>query len=211
LAEAGKVRAVEARPEPSDAEIIAASLTDPARFAAIFDRHYEAIHRYLARRGGWKLAEDLTMTVFLKAFESRKRFRPSARDAGPWLYGIATNVLRRHSRTELRQLRAYARMPRSARADLDDAAVVERVDAGSAAAAVYAALARLADPDRHVLLLIAWADLSFEEVATALNVPIGTVRSRLHRARGRFRELLAASGQDKDMHVISVVERGNDG
>ena len=196
---------------PTDAELIQASLTDPSRFEPIFDRHYDAIHRYLARRGGWQLAEDLTMTVFLKAFESRTRFRPSATDAGPWLYGIATNVMRRHRRTEVRRLRAYARLPASGSAEIDHARLVERVDAGSAATAVYGALARLAERDRNVLLLVAWADLSYAEVAVALDVPIGTVRSRLNRARGRLRELLAAIGQEKDMHALGSLEAGNDG
>jgi RNA polymerase sigma-70 factor (ECF subfamily) len=95
----------------ADGPIIAASLTDPAQFGLIFDRHYDAIHRYLARRVGWELAEDLTSNVFLAAFQSRMGFRPSGQDARPWPYGIATNILRRHARTEVRRLRAYGRVP----------------------------------------------------------------------------------------------------
>ena len=196
---------------PADADLIAASLTDPARFALIFDRHYGVIHRYLARRIGWALAEDLTAAVFLKAFESRERFRPRASSAAPWLYGIASNVLRRHARTEVRRLRAYGRLPRGEAADVDVGAVVDRADAASAAPRVYKALAELHEAERTTLLLVAWADLSYEEVAVALDIPVGTVRSRLHRARGRLRELLGPIGQETDVQGIHAAETPNDG
>ena len=189
-----------------DQRIIAASLTDPALFGLIFDRNYDAIHRYLARRGGWELAEDLTMIVFLKAFESRKRFRPSAGEARPWLYGIATNVLRRHARTELRRLRAYERVPRADLVEIDAAALAARLDAQRAAPLIGEALARLPEAERSTLLLVAWADLSYEEVAIALDVLIGTVRSRLHRARRRFGELLGPNGQYEDEQPIRFLE-----
>jgi RNA polymerase sigma-70 factor (ECF subfamily) len=196
---------------PTDADLIAASLTDTARFALIFDRHYDAIHRYLARRlgGGW--AEDLTATVFLKAFESRRRFRPSASSAVPWLYGIASNVLRRHARTELRRLRAFGRLARGEPVELDTGAIADRADAASAAPKVYLALAALPEAERTTLLLVAWTDLTYEQVAVALDIPVGTVRSRLHRARGRLRELLSASGQERDVHAIRASETPNDG
>jgi RNA polymerase sigma-70 factor (ECF subfamily) len=157
------------------------------------------------------LAEDLAATVFLKAFESRQRFRPSASSAAPWLYGIASNVLRRHARTELRRLRAYARLPRGEAADIDVGAVVDRVDAASASARVYGALAEVPGAERTALLLVAWADLSYEEVAVALDVPVGTIRSRLHRARRRLRELLGAIGQETDVQAIHAAETHNDG
>lgn len=196
---------------PEDAELIAASLTDPASFALIFDRHYDVIHRYLDRRLGRGLAEDLTAAVFLKAFEARHRFRPSGRSAAPWLYGIASNVLRRHARTELRRLRAYGRVPRAEAVELDTGAVENRADAAAAAPRVYLALAALHESERTVLLLVAWADLSYEEVAVALDIPVGTVRSRLHRARGRLRELLGAIGQETDVQAIRAAETPNDG
>jgi RNA polymerase sigma-70 factor (ECF subfamily) len=196
---------------PTDADLIAASLTDPARFALIFDRHYDAIRRYLARRLGGALAEDLTATVFLKALESRHRFRASASSAAPWLYGIASNLLRRHARTELRRLRAYGRLPRGEAVELDTGAVADRADAASSAPKVYAALAALQETERTTLLLVAWADLSYEEVAVALDIPVGTVRSRLHRARRRLRELLGAIGQGSDVQAIRAAETPNDG
>ena len=190
----------------ADGPIIAESLTDPARFGLIFDRHYDAIHRYLARRVGWDLAEDLTANVFLAAFQSRTRFRPSGQDAGPWLYGIATNILRRHARTEVRRLRAYGRVPRPGAVQIDGDALASRLDAQQASTVIGDALAQLPEAERTVLLLIAWADLSYEEVAVALDVPIGTVRSRLHRLRGRLRELLGPIGQYEDGERIQFLE-----
>ena len=194
----------------ADGPIIAASLTDPAQFGLIFDRHYDAIHRYLARRVGWDLAEDLTASVFLAAFQSRTRFRPNGQDARPWLYGIATNILRRHTRTEVRRLRAYGRVADPGAVQIDRDAIANRLDAQRAAGVISDALAQLPEAERSVLLLVAWADLSYEEVAVALDVPIGTVRSRLHRARARLRELLGPIGQYGDGQYVPVQE-SNDG
>lgn len=193
-----------------DTELIAASLTDPAEFELIFDRHYDKIHRYLARRGGWELAEDLAQGVFLAGFEGRRRFRPSEPSAAPWLYGIATNLLRRHARTEVRRLRAYARLPVREVDPFDVNTLVERLDAAASAPRAFEIVARLPEAERSALLLVAWTDLTYEQVAVALNVPIGTVRSRIHRARGKLRELLDPSGQDTDMNATAA-EPANDG
>lgn len=205
----GKDEVVDDRRE--DAELIAASLTNPAQFELVFDRHYDAIHRYLARRGGRELAEDLTQSVFLAGFEGRRRFRPSeSASAAPWLFGIATNLLRRHARTEVRRLRAYARLPAREAAPFDVNALVDRLDASASAPRVFDVVARLPVGERSALLLVAWADLTYEEVAVALDVPIGTVRSRIHRVRGKLRELLGPYGQDSDMNAHAA-EPANDG
>lgn len=193
-----------------DAELIAASLADPAQFELIFDRHYDKIHRYVARRGGWQLAEDLTQSVFLAGFAGRRRFRPSEASAAPWLFGIATNLLRRQARTELRRLRAYARLPVREVDPFDVNALVDRLDAAVSAPRALDIISRLPEAERSALLLVAWTDLTYEQVAVALNVPVGTVRSRIHRARGKLRELLGPNGQDRDMNA-RVVEPTNDG
>ena len=96
-------------PAPDDGTVIALSLADGNEFAAIFDRHAAAVHRYLARRIGRTIADDLTGETFLVAFRQRRRYDAAKPDALPWLYGIATNILHRHRRTELRQYRAFAR------------------------------------------------------------------------------------------------------
>ncbi len=179
----------------SDAQIIAASRVEPLVFAAVFDRHYDAVHRYLARRVGLDLADDLAAETFTTAFDVRRRYDTARPDARPWLFGIATNLLRHHHRGEARRLRAYARLDRPADPDGGFGGVEARLDAGRAGPAIADALTRLSAGDRDVLLLSAWADLRYEEIAVALRIPIGTVRSRLHRARRRVRELLGDSGQ----------------
>jgi RNA polymerase sigma factor (sigma-70 family) len=172
----------------TDAEAIAASLSEPRAFVDVFERHFDAIHRYLRRRVGDAIADELTAQTFAQAFEHRKRFDGRRLDARPWLYGIAHNLLRHHYRDEERALRAYART------DVDPIHE-SAADAGLPGAEVADALAALSPGERDVLLLVAWAELEYAEVAEALGIPVGTVRSRLNRARGRIRELLERSGQ----------------
>jgi RNA polymerase sigma factor (sigma-70 family) len=182
-----------------DAAAIAASLATPAHFEPIFDRHFRAIHRYLASRVGTELADDLAATTFVEAFRARSRYDLDRQDARPWLYGIAANLVRSHRRHERRQLAAYARMVPDRDALDDHERVDERIDAE---AAVARALVRLQAHDRDTLLLFVWGELSYAEVAEALDVPVGTVRSRLHRARGIVRELLIEFGQYQGEAVL---------
>jgi RNA polymerase sigma factor (sigma-70 family) len=179
----------------SDAQVIAASRSEPRVFSIIFDRHYDAVHRYLARRVGADIADDLTAEAFTEAFDFRARFDTTRTDARPWLFGIATNLLRHHHRSEARLLRAYARVDRPPETHEADEVIEARLDAQRAAPMIATALAQLSTDERDVLLLFAWADLRYEEIAVALHIPIGTVRSRLNRARGRLRELIGRSGQ----------------
>jgi RNA polymerase sigma factor (sigma-70 family) len=180
--------------ESSDAAVIRASLDDGAWFGEIFDRHFAEIDRYLARRVGWALADEIASEVFVIAFRSRGRYDPAVADARPWLFGIAANLARRHWRTERRCLRAYART--GVDAVWDEAGDIDRrLDALAAGRELAAALAALSPGEREVLLLFAWADLGYEEIATALGIPVGTVRSRLSRGRTRVRELIAPTGQ----------------
>lgn len=179
--------------EPTDAEAIAASVDDPNAFEVVFDRHFDLIFRYLRRRVGRQRAEELAAETFAQALASRARFDPSYEDARPWLFGIAVNLLRHHHRREERELRAYART------GADPLSVEEsslaRLDAESVWPLVAEALAELSPIEREALLLYAWAELSYGEIALALEIPAGTVRSRLNRARRRLGELLAESGQ----------------
>ena len=178
----------------SDAQVIAASRASPLVFAIVFDRHFDAVHRYLARRVGPDLADDLAAETFTQAFDARLRFDTTHPNARPWLFGIATNLLRHHHRSEARRLRAYARLDRPASHDAHGE-IETRLDAERAGPAIAAAVRRLSADERNVLLLFAWADLRYEEIAVALRIPIGTVRSRLNRARSRLRELIGPSGQ----------------
>ena len=182
----------------TDASVIAASLHEPAEFAEVYDRHAGDIHRYLLRRLGADAADDLTADTFVAAFRARGRFDASrAGSARPWLYGIASNLAARHRRSEVRALRALARTG----ADPVAHSWVDQADQRLAAQALNRPLARalagLSAADRDVLLLVAWADLTYAEVASALDVPVGTVRSRLHRARRRVRDELPGRPADE--------------
>jgi RNA polymerase sigma-70 factor (ECF subfamily) len=176
---------------PSDDELIRRSMSEPEHFAELCDNYAGDIHRYLARRVG-DAADDLVSETFLAAFRQRSSYRSVHEHARPWLYGIATNLLRRHARTEQRRYRALARSHDASEWERffeDEAA--ERLDATALRAPLAAALADLAKPDRDVLLLFAWAQLGYQEIAEALTIPVGTVRSRLNRSRRLMRTALA--------------------
>jgi RNA polymerase sigma factor (sigma-70 family) len=173
--------------EPADAVLIERSLRRPERFAAVFDRHYGAIHGYVTRRLGPALADDVASETFLIAFDRRARYDLGQRDAAPWLYGIASNLVARHRRAEVRRYRALARAGADRAVEGHGDGVAGRLDAQALRAKLAGALADLDRRDREVLLLVAWAQLSLEETARALGIPAGTARSRLHRARGRTR------------------------
>jgi RNA polymerase sigma factor (sigma-70 family) len=174
-----------------DGDVIAASLSDPDRFTEIFERHFDAIYAFTARRLGRELADDVGATVFVEAFAARTRFEPERDDARPWLYGIATNLIHRHRRTEGRRLRAYARTQPTTDGESID--LEQRLDAEAMRPQLATALRALAPNDRDALLLFAWAGLSYDDIATATEVPVGTVRSRIHRARHRLRAELGVT------------------
>lgn len=156
----------------------------------MYDRHVAAIHRFVARRLGDHAADDVVAETFLAAFRKRSGYRLDRHDAGPWLYGIAIRLIGKHRREEVRMWRAIARSGVDPWGDggLED--IEDRLATVDVQRAVADALGGLAGRDRDVLLLIAWAELSYDEVATALGIPVGTVRSRLHRARGHLRAQL---------------------
>jgi RNA polymerase sigma factor (sigma-70 family) len=181
-----------ALPAEADARIIARSLAEPDCFAEIFDRHYRRIHGYVARRLGPELAEDVASETFLIAFDRRRRYDRAHPGAAPWLLGIASNLIARHHRAEVRRWRALARAGEAHSVEGHDELVAGRVDAGALRARLAAVLAELPHRDREMLLLVAWGELSLEEARRALGIPAGTARSRLHRARRRTRAALAS-------------------
>jgi RNA polymerase sigma factor (sigma-70 family) len=174
-----------------DSELMARSVADPASFAGLFDRHHGELYRYLRRRAGPSLAADIAAETFLTAFARRDRYRPDGQSVRPWLYGIAHNLLRNHSRAERRQWLAYARHGETPYVDPAAAdafgSADRRADAAAAAARIGQVLAGLSPADRDVLLLFAWADMSYADIASTLQIPVGTVRSRLNRARRQLR------------------------
>lgn len=177
----------------SDAEIIRLSLEhDPNMFEVVFERYYETIFRYVARRQGVDRADDLTIDVFARAFEIRNRYDTSREMCRPWLYGIASNIIGDEIRRQRRSERLFLAMI-GLRVEPDDAfdRSDEQITANQQANQLNRSLARLRSSDRDVLLLYAIEELTYQEIADALSIPIGTVRSRLARARRKMRELEA--------------------
>ncbi|MEU7900743.1 RNA polymerase sigma factor [Nonomuraea sp. NPDC049152] len=183
-----------------DSAVIRASLREPERFAELFDRHAAVLHRYVVRRLGPDHAEDVVAETFTRAFEKRHRYAFDRSDALPWLYGITTNIIGTHRRAEVRGYRALARTGEDPVAVAFDERVVARLSASATRERLAAALAKLGRGERDVLLLIAWGDLSYGETAQALGVPLGTVRSRLSRARRKIAHSLGGS------NPIDVIE-----
>ena len=178
-----------------DSEVISRSREEPELFALLFLRHAAALGRYVCRRLGPELADDIVAETFLAAFRQRCGYDLARSDALPWLHGIAANLIRRHYREEKRKLRALERTGVDPVAE-SAADVAEASLAGEAASrAVAAALAALSPEHRDVVLLVTWAELTYDEVAVALGIPEGTVRSRMNRARTRLRIALAGTGQ----------------
>jgi len=170
----------------TDAEIFRRSVRDPEAFREIFERHAAAVHAYARRRIGMTAGEEILAQTFLTAFEKRTRFDPSYGSARPWLLGIATNLIRHHLREEREHLTAL----RKSAHDQPEAPVEDdaRLDAERMKPTLLEALLALSDDDRETFLLLALGQLTYEEVASALGIPIGTVRSRIHRARRHLRE-----------------------
>jgi len=173
----------------ADRDVIATSLGQPQRFSAVFDRHYAVVHRYLARRAGTQVADEVASATFVVAFERRASFRSESSSALPWLFGIAANLLRERRREETRRTRLTMRIAAQPHARSSESFSGCHDDALDETLA--RALDALDDGQREALLLYAWAELSYEEIAVALGVPLGTVRSRLSRARTHLRSHLA--------------------
>jgi RNA polymerase sigma factor (sigma-70 family) len=178
----------------SDSVLIERSLHGRAEaFVELTRRHEVAIHGYVARRAGRRAADDLLADVWLRAFAARAGYDTRYRDARPWLYGIARNVLREHWRTSSSNETAV----------LDEASidpwdgVDTRLDAAERAKTVMSAVLALPAGEREVLLLVAWEQLSAAEAAEVLGVPQGTARSRLHRARASLRRVLSERDPDE--------------
>jgi RNA polymerase sigma-70 factor (ECF subfamily) len=178
------------RPLPSDAATIAGSLVDPERFGQLYDRYAAMLYRFAVRRLGPTTAEDAVSDTFLAAFRHRGRYDLTRADARPWLFGILTHEIAGRRRAESTRLRLLAGLEPEPHHAGPEEQVPDAVTAQAAGGGLASALAQLNAGDRDVLLLIAWADLSYLEVADALAIPVGTVRSRLNRARRLVRQAL---------------------
>jgi len=171
---------------------------DSEAFGMLFERHGRTIYNYCFRRvGSWAVAEDLVSVVFLEAWRRVDKELPNGKEL-PWLLGIATNVVRNRRRSERRYAAALRRVsqPGSEPSFADDSD--ERIDDEELMGRAIALLARLPRREQEVFALCAWSELSYEDAAIALGIPVGTVRSRLSRARARLQELDPGIGHELD-------------
>lgn len=188
-----------------DNDAIAASIAAPDEFGLIFDRHFDPVHGYVRKRVGESLADDLASQAFLIAFDRRAGYDQARSNARPWLLGIATNLIHGKRRQERRQLRAYRRAGAGTEANSLEG-VEARADAERLRPQLAAVLAALPKGEADPLLLFAWAELSYEEIAEALELPIGTVKSRISRARRRVREQLRLPETTGDRKPTATLE-----
>jgi RNA polymerase sigma factor (sigma-70 family) len=189
----------------TDGEAIAASLSEPRAFGVIFERHFGGVLRYLRRRLDDRRAEEAAAQTFFIAFDQRRSFEPERADARPWLFGIATNIARRHRRGEVRELRAIAALGTETIVDNDRSE--ERLDAERLRGPLARCLADLPAEEADVLYLLVWAELDQPEIAAALEIPLGTVKSRLSRARKRVQGALDLSRPDQSTDSTTAGRR----
>ena len=180
---------------PSDASLWArARAGDADAFGLLFRRHAKVIYNFLFRStADWAAADDLLSVVFLEAWRRRDK-ELNEGCVLPWFYGIAVNVLRNRRRSERRYAAAVRRLPEPEAEPDFAAATDERIDDERRMQQALDLLHELPEPEREVFVLCAWMELSYEDAALALGLPIGTVRSRLSRARARLRELDPSRG-----------------
>lgn len=188
-----------------DFTVIQLSRDEPERFGEIFDAYFAEIHRYVVSRLGPDAAEDVVAETFLAAFRKRTLYDADRAGVRTWLYGIVTNLIGKHRRTEVRALRALGRRSPELRVEGHDDRVAAQVSAQGLRPELAAAIAKLNKGDRDVLLLVALAGLGHDEIAVALEIPYGTVGSRLNRARKKLR---AALGGTNPMLDLEENDRG---
>lgn len=177
--------------ELSDAELwTRVTAHDGGAFGELFDRHANKVYNHCFRRSAdWSMAEDLTSIVFLEAWRKRGKMRLHGDSALPWLLAVANNCLRNAKRSRRRYHRLLAKLPRSEDAPSLDAQVIDRIDDEATMRRLLAVVHQLNIEDQEVIALCDWSGLSYDEAATALDVPLGTIKSRLSRARSRLRTL----------------------
>ena len=191
----------------TDSEIIQRSLEHPPAFAQLFDRHSRAVNAFATYRIGRHAAEDVLSETFLVAFRRRADFDMGVESAAPWLFGIASRLIRRHRAVEAKHWRSFAAAvtgeEHSSDGGVDEA--MARIDAVRTVQSMRTRIASLAPRDRETLLLYAWHGLTYEQIGEALGVPVGTVRSRLNRVRRRLDPERRAQGVAR---VVEIEEQG---
>ncbi len=183
------------RDDRDDSGIVAASLEDTEAFGELFRRHAPRLHAYIGRRLGRALADDLVSETFAIAFRQRERF-DGRTDFGAWLWGIASNLIAKHHRQETRMYRAFARTGVDPAEDTVAERASDRASAAALGPRLAKALASLHAQDRNAVLLLAWGEMSYPEIAATLNLPLGTVKTKIHRARIKLQKALPKEHDD---------------
>jgi RNA polymerase sigma factor (sigma-70 family) len=183
-----------------DAELWRAAEADPEAFGELYERHAQAVFGFCARRSGdLTLAEDITSVVFLEAWRRRRSVRLSGHSALPWLLGTAHNVVRNQRRSLRRHRAAVLRLSTNdVSPSGEEEEVIARVDAQRTLSAALSAVERLPQEQQDVVNLVLWSGLSYQDAAQALGVPVGTVRSRVARARAALSTSLAVATITKE-------------
>jgi RNA polymerase sigma factor (sigma-70 family) len=163
----------------TDGELLRRSASEPAAFGELYRRHGVAVRRYVVSRVGIDSGEDLAAEVFIRAFRTRDKCRADRGSALPWLLGVANHVIGDHRRVERRRLATLERLL------VEEHELAANPDIGLTPEMIHA-LRRLSAADRDTLLLLVWGELSRDEVAAALGVPVGTINSRIARTRKRL-------------------------
>lgn len=165
---------------------------DREAMGEVFDRYADRVYAFCFRRtASWSLAEDAMAAAFLEVWKVRGRATTYDGELLPWLYGVAANVCRNSLRSQRRLAALRAKLHGIGDGVADHAdGVAGRVDAERRMAALLDAVQRLDRRERDVLMLVAWDGLDYQQAAEVLGVPVGTVRSRLSRARRRLSELM---------------------
>lgn len=181
-----------------DNEVIERSIHEPAVFQALYERHSTSVYRYAAQRLGDHAADDVMSETFLVAFDRRAAYDVTVQSARPWLLGIATRLIRKHARVEAIAWKGMsADLAAQVTPDFIEQAGA-RIDAERLTHRLTKALRRLPAADRDTLLLYAWGDLDYAAIAQAMQVPVGTVRSRLNRARRKLRHAAALTSIEQE-------------
>jgi RNA polymerase sigma factor (sigma-70 family) len=162
---------------------------DHDEFGVLFTEHARAVYNHAFRlTGNWSAAEEVVSLTFLEAWRLRGMVRPEGGSLLPWLLGIALNVARNVSRAARRHQAAMSRLPQAQSVPDFADELAGRIDDAEQIRRVHAAIAGLRRPERDVLALCVWSGLDYAEAAEALAVPVGTVRSRLSRARRKLQD-----------------------
>ena len=182
---------------PSDVELWERTAAhDGPAFGQLFERHSQAVYNHCFRRtASWSSAEDVTSIVWAEVWRRRKDVRLHGESILPWLLAVANNCLRNFQRSQRRYRNLLVKLPPATTLDFAEE-TVSRLDDERQMAEILSVLADLRIEDQEVIALCNWAGLSYAEAATALGVPIGTVRSRLSRAHGRLRATLSSPPDD---------------